>query len=88
MLYEVITDYPLYQAPPACSKAALPMRTWHIHNHCTIYQVLGGRSNAYLIATGKGNILFDTGKTHARKRRITSYNVCYTKLLRRLHPYF
>ncbi len=44
------------------------MRTWHIHNHCTIYQVLGGRSNAYLIATGKGNILFDTGKTHARKR--------------------
>jgi glyoxylase-like metal-dependent hydrolase (beta-lactamase superfamily II) len=38
------------------------MNKWILKNKIQIFQVLKGRSNAYLICAPKGNVLIDTGK--------------------------
>ena len=37
------------------------MQKWETSNGTTVFRVSSGRSNAYLISTGKNNILVDTG---------------------------
>lgn len=44
------------------------MKKWITKNNCKIYQVLSGRSNAYLILTDDRVILIDTGKKTAFKK--------------------
>jgi glyoxylase-like metal-dependent hydrolase (beta-lactamase superfamily II) len=38
------------------------MKCWILKNGYTIYRLLDGRSNSYLICTNNGNILVDTGR--------------------------
>lgn len=59
------------------------MKLWQTKNGTHIYQVLGGRSNSYLISTPKWNILVDTGKVSAYKKlrqRIDSLNLEHSKI--------
>ncbi len=44
------------------------MKSWTTQKGSKIYQVLGGRSNSYLISAGNHNILVDTGKLSAFTR--------------------
>lgn len=59
------------------------MKLWQTKNGYHIYQLLNGRSNSYLISTGKWNILVDTGKVSAYKKlreRIDSLNLEHSKI--------
>ena len=40
------------------------MKLWK-SNHCTIYQVLNGRSNSFLISNQSNSILVDTGRKNS-----------------------
>ncbi len=42
------------------------MKKWK-SNHCTIYQVLNGRSNSFLISNQSTSILVDTGRKNSWK---------------------
>jgi hydroxyacylglutathione hydrolase len=42
------------------------MKYWITNNGYTIYRLLDGRSNSYLICTGNGNILVDTGRKNKK----------------------
>lgn len=44
------------------------MKNWNLSNGYTIRQVLTGRSNSYLISTGKDILLVDTGRKSRRTR--------------------
>ncbi len=48
------------------------MRKWKTSSGMVIFQVLGGRSNSYLIHSEKGNILVDTGKSAAFDKLVES----------------
>lgn len=42
------------------------MNKWILNNGYTIYKLLDGRSNSYLISTSTGNVLVDTGRKNKR----------------------
>lgn len=44
------------------------MKTWKTSHDHKVFQVLSGRSNAYLLRAGQYNILVDTGKKNAYKK--------------------
>ncbi|MGE0089658.1 MAG: MBL fold metallo-hydrolase [Bacteroidales bacterium] len=46
------------------------MKIWQLNNGYTIFQVLQGRSNSFLISTSHGNVLVDTGLKFSRKKLI------------------
>jgi len=51
------------------------MKIWTLSNGIKVFQVLKGRSNAYLIASKQGNILVDTGKTNHYTQLIKNINL-------------
>ena len=90
MLYEVITAPEAAQSSAAPS-AAVPAAAQQPQTPAGALQAAAGSpgsSGAPGSLTNLAPVKLATGNFHAtiRPLRITSYNVCYTKLLRRHHP--
>ncbi|MGB9937789.1 MAG: MBL fold metallo-hydrolase [Methanobacterium sp.] len=49
------------------------MKTWNTDN-CTVYQILKGRSNSFLVKCKNKYILIDTGRTNSWKNLVTKIN--------------
>lgn len=48
------------------------MKRWSTADGTKIVRVLGGRSNAYLVGSPRGNILVDTGKSNRREQLLNN----------------
>jgi len=51
------------------------VKNWKLQNGYTIFQVLGGRSNVFLIATPNGNLLVDAGVKRKRKQLLKNIGI-------------
>lgn len=51
------------------------MKSWELTNGYRVVQVLQGRANAYVVCTGRGNLLVDTGLRLGRSRLVENIGV-------------
>lgn len=67
------------------------MKTWLTKNGCSVIQVLSGRSNVFLVKSGKKNMLIDTGPRFMRKilnKRLERLGIEKIDLLVLTHAHF